>query len=150
MPALTNFTIQVPFGTTNHGDSRIICTPTKWHEVMLFFAINYFSHAFTMKSAPGEKSVHKLLDFASALLFPYSGISRGIEALFRHSAWSSKDDLQMAVRSGALCAVVRSGDWKPIDGMEIKNVSIDTSRVSGAVKDHSSNAEDIELLGDRA
>lgn len=101
-----------------------------------------------MKSAPGEKSVHKLLDFASALLFPYSGISRGIEALFRHSVWSSKDDLQMAVRSGALCAVVRSGDWEPTGGMELNNVSIDTSRKPGAMKDHSGNAEDIELLGE--
>lgn len=44
-----------------------------------------------------------------ALLFPFSGIGRGIEAIARHASWPPADDLTVAARAGALCAFVRLG-----------------------------------------
>lgn len=57
----------------------------------------------------------------TALMFPTSGVTRGLRAIFQHSIWS-KTPLQKACRSGALCVVVRTEDWKPRDGEIVKGV----------------------------
>jgi len=52
-----------------------------------------------------------------ALIYPYSGIARGLEAIVRHSnLLSGESELQKAARAGALCVVVRSKAWVPPDG----------------------------------
>ena len=49
-----NMTISVPFGTTDHGTENLICSPAEWTDYIIFFAINYMAHAFTLMSRPGE------------------------------------------------------------------------------------------------
>jgi hypothetical protein len=117
-----NITITVPEGSSNHGDPNLLCTPTKWYEILLFYALNYVSHAVTVKTLPGERISDLILDIWAALIYPYSGVNRGIEAIVRHAAFGSKDDLHVAARAGALCVVVRSKKWRPKDGQLIDHV----------------------------
>jgi hypothetical protein len=119
-----NITVTVPPGTSTHGEPNLLCTPTKWFDVFLFFAVNYFSHAITVKSAPGEQTLDSFLDILSALFHPFSGVPRGIEAIFRRAAFFSSDDLQKAARAGALCIVVRDHVWRPRVGDVLKGLEL--------------------------
>lgn len=48
-----------------------------------------------------------------ALVYPYSGVMRGLETIVRHSALCFREHgLQRAVRAGALCVFARSGEWE--------------------------------------
>ncbi len=69
---LQNITITVPIGTTNHSDPRLLCTPTKWTDIVVFFLGNYVAHAATVKSLPGEPMLSVLFAGSAALLFPTS------------------------------------------------------------------------------
>lgn len=113
-----NMTISVPAGTSNHGDPNLLCTPTKWLDVLVFFSANYFAHAATVKALPGETAMDFAFTVFLAIAFPFSGVSRGLEAIMRHASYSrnasndnAKNDLQTAVRAGALCIVVRDIYW---------------------------------------
>ena len=35
-----NITITVPQGTTNHGNQKLLCTPSKWTDIATFFLAN--------------------------------------------------------------------------------------------------------------
>jgi len=89
MAPTLNITITVPVGTSNHGDPNLLCIPTKWTDIVTFYTGNYLAHALTIKSIPGQKTGHILLVVIAALIYPYSGIMRGLEAICRHAAWFS-------------------------------------------------------------
>lgn len=57
-----------------------------------------------------------------ALIYPYSGLMRGIEAITRRAAWRKGDELQRAAAAGALCVVVRDKTWRPLDGQVVEGV----------------------------
>lgn len=57
-----------------------------------------------------------------AIFFPSSGAGRGVLAMVRHAAFY-KDPIQQALRSGALCMVVRSPKWKPTSGETLRSLS---------------------------
>ena len=120
----TNVTITVPMGTSNHGDPNIICLPSKWTDVLLFYAVNYLAHAVTVKSYPGEKLQYTAYYIVVALLYPYSGLLRGMEAISRRAAWCRGNELQRAARAGALCVVVRNATWKPLDGQLVTGCQV--------------------------
>jgi hypothetical protein len=65
-----------------------------------------------------------------ALLFPFSGISRGVEAIARHASWPPCDELTRAARAGALCTVVRGRYWKPFDGMTLEGIHVSSNKSS--------------------
>ena len=44
-----NITIEVPAGTTNHGNLHLLCTPAQAQDILVFFAANYFARAATVK-----------------------------------------------------------------------------------------------------
>jgi hypothetical protein len=88
------------------------CVPTTWHDVLVFFLINYITHAMTVSSLPGETAVASIFYQIIALFLPFSGALRGIQKV-RTGAVFGEDKLQQAARAGALCIVVRSGDWLP-------------------------------------
>lgn len=48
-----NSTLPLPPGTTNHGNPKLICLPTKWTDVIVFFLGNYVAHAATIRLEPG-------------------------------------------------------------------------------------------------
>lgn len=109
----TNITIEVPVGTTNHGDPHLLCTPTQWTDLVMFYLGNFFFHAATVKPYPGEATIDLIVNVVSAILFPTIGVIRGLNSIVRCSIFTAKGGLQRTARSGALCMVVRSRDWKP-------------------------------------
>jgi hypothetical protein len=113
--AMNNITVSVPDGTSNHGDNNMLCTPTTWEDIVIFFLGNYVAHAATIKTVPGEGTVSIIFVTISALLIPASGVVRGALAIFSR-AKLAKSDLQAAARASALCMVVRSADWRPMAG----------------------------------
>jgi len=118
---LQNITLPLPAGTSNHGTPGLLCTPTRWTDIVLFFLFNYVAHAATVLTRPGERPVDSIVSIAACLLFPVLGLYRGIEAIFSGAIFVKKDDLRKAARSGALCMVVRGNDWRPVDGDEVGN-----------------------------
>lgn len=148
-PPLQNITVTVPEGTSDHGDSRLLCKPTKAFDIVAFFVTNYFTHAFSVVPMPGEVFLTSLLSMANALFYPVSGVHRGVEAMHRMSIlpeyWATlkglfnrkeekqrevqpngplNADLEIALRAGALCEVIRTHGWKPKYGEETRNVKI--------------------------
>ncbi|KAE9382234.1 hypothetical protein N431DRAFT_322571 [Stipitochalara longipes BDJ] len=97
---------------TENGDSRANCTKASWTAIVLFYLTNYMSHAVTVKTLPGESKTTVLATYMLAFLFPYSGLSRALEGIFR-AGNLSHNPLNMAALSGALCIVVRGRDWEP-------------------------------------
>ena len=111
---LKNITVSVPEGTSNHGDPRLLCTPTRWTDVIVFFLGNYVAHAGTVIVLPGEGIKSAAIIAAVSLLFPIAGVQRGIKAI---ESWANfaMTDLEIAARAGALCMVVRKEypNWIP-------------------------------------
>jgi hypothetical protein len=106
-------TIDLPQGTTTYGNpTSMICLPANWIDLTKFFALNYFAHALTVVSHPGESNADVIISLLAATLYPTSGAMRGIGSILRHSIFKSTD-LQKATRSGALYMVVRSPRWRP-------------------------------------
>ncbi len=89
-----NISISVPDGTTQHGDPHLVCPPSRWYDIALFYLVNYASHAVTVTAVPGEKILSVVFNIVAAFLFPYSGILRVIEAIVRHDMLFCHDDLK--------------------------------------------------------
>lgn len=118
---LQNITLPLPIGTSNHGTPGLLCTPTKWTDVVLFYLFNYVAHAATVLTRPGERSDDFIVSVIGSLLFPALGLYRGIEAILSRAVFVRHDGLEKAARSGALCIVVRGKDWRPHYGDEVTN-----------------------------
>ncbi|MCJ1266277.1 hypothetical protein MMC22_006160 [Lobaria immixta] len=109
---LVPFTLEVPNGTTQHGNSRILCPPTTWRGMATFFLGNFVAHILTVKSVPGERLPVTICNMILALLFPTSGLMRGLNAIARCVRFGGSD-LNKACRAGALCVVIRNSTWRP-------------------------------------
>jgi hypothetical protein len=120
---LQNITIPLPPGSSDRGSPGILCTPTKWTDIVVFFLANYVAHAAMTRSLPGEQTGKFMAAVLGALIFPASGTYRGILAILTF-AKLGKSDLQIAARAGALCIVVRGPDWKPRDGDTLPNAVV--------------------------
>ena len=115
-PPTEGLTITVPKGTRLQGsDLQIVCTPSKWTDVATFLLANYVAHAATLKSLPGESTLSVLRNFVCSLLFPISGVRRGVSAIYQRAIFA-KTPLEAAAKAGALCIVVRTLEWKPEHG----------------------------------
>ena len=112
-PPTENITITVPKGSRLQGSNlQVLCTPSKWTDVAKFLLANYVVHAATVKSVPGESFISVLKSIICSLLFPVSGVERGVNAIYQR-AILAKTPLEAAARAGALCMVVRSPEWRP-------------------------------------
>jgi len=118
---LQDITLPLPIGTSNHGTPGLLCTPTRWSDVIFFYLFNYVAHAATVLTRPGERSDDFTASVIGSLMFPALGLYRGIEAIFCGAVFVRNDDLKKAARSGALCMVVRGKDWFPVDGDEVRD-----------------------------
>lgn len=119
-------------GAIYNGDN-VLCNPTKWYNVVIFFLGNYLAHAATVKSYPGERTWSFLTATVGALLMPTSGLIRGINSIARNAKFKRKTfwkaawcdtDYQTAAAAGALCMVVRKKSWKPYPGDKLSNVML--------------------------
>lgn len=120
---LQNITILAPEGSSNHSDPKILCTPTKSSDVLIFFLGNYFAHLATIRSLPGEPILPLIGTLLIALLFPVSGVIRGLDAVYE-AAIFKKTSLQSAIRAGAVFQVVRTKAWRPVDGDVVRNIEM--------------------------
>lgn len=88
------------------------------------FLLNFFAHAATVKSLPGETALQGLLAMLSALLVSTSGMVRGLDAILR-CAVTGASPLQKALEASALCEVVRAPDWEPQSGDFVRENDFD-------------------------
>src|SRR5947209_1672236 len=79
--ALKNVTIEVPIGTTTQED-YLICLPSTWKSVGLFFITNYVAHAATVRTEPGSTIITVILRVILALLFPGCGAYIGCKQIY--------------------------------------------------------------------
>ncbi len=119
---ITNITLSGEY--KDNGDPRILCVPTTYKSILLFLLANYLAHAATVKSYPGDTALSSLLSATWALFFPSSGVIRAMSSLIRHARFTGGNELQNAIRAGALCMVVRSPLWRPHDGDQLNNVRL--------------------------
>lgn len=110
-----NITVTVPEGTQSYGNPNLLCTPTRWTDVAIFFLANYVAHAATIKSLPGEPTLATLIVHVAALMFPLAGILRGVRAI-RQCAILADTPLKTAAKAEALCVVIRTPEWLPQRG----------------------------------
>ncbi|KAI0885161.1 uncharacterized protein GGS22DRAFT_139616 [Annulohypoxylon maeteangense] len=115
-------TIVLPDNVSNHGSENLICTPSGWTDVALFYLGNYVAHAATVRVSPGEPILDRIVNSIAVLLFPQAGAMKGLNAIFR-CAVLENSPLQRAARAGALCMVVRTPEWKPMPSESIQGVS---------------------------
>jgi len=120
-PPAENITIIVPEDTQNHGNPKLLCTPSKWTNVATFFLAKLLAHAATVKSLPGEPALSALLSLVFALVFPTSGISRGLSAIHQRAVLVPTP-LKTAARARTLCMVVRTSKWRPQIGDIVKTL----------------------------
>ncbi|KAI9825795.1 MAG: hypothetical protein M1832_000735 [Thelocarpon impressellum] len=113
--ALLAYTVVCAPVKNTDPDPDVHCKPTKWFHILLFFTTNYFIHAATVRSLPGENAYASSTFKFACLLAPFTGIRRGLNIILRASALSG-DALHAAARANALCMVVRSKDWRPKGG----------------------------------
>jgi hypothetical protein len=137
-----NITIEVPYGTTNHGELNSLCTPATWIDIATYLLFNYVAHGATVVSYPGEPAVDTLLCVVSAILFPTYGVIRALNFIIRHPLLTTKNDLKVAARSGALCMLVRSSEWKPQKGDNIKNALIKDPGSEPSLQGRNTSRED--------
>ena len=137
-----NFTIEVPYGTTNHGDPYSLCTPATFIDIASFLLFNYVAHGATVVSYPGEPAFDSLLNVAAAILFPTFGFIRALNFIMRHPLLTAKNDLEVTARSGALCMLVRSSSWKPQKGDNIRNALIEDPGNEHLLRGHNISRSD--------
>ena len=116
-----NITVTVPEGTQSHGNPNLLCTPTRWTNVAVFFLANYVAHAATVKSVPGEPALATIRLCTVALMFPVGRILRGIQAIMQRATFSNTP-LETAAKAEALCVVIRTQEWLPQSG-DIAHIS---------------------------
>jgi hypothetical protein len=102
--------VNEPVPSNNHGQAGLVCGRTKWTDVLIFFLGNYIAHAATVVQSPGSSNEASCLKVIYALLFPVTGVNKGLWSIFSLATFS-KTDLQTAAKAGALVKVVRKSDY---------------------------------------
>ena len=135
-----NITIEVPNGTTNHGEPYSFCTPATWSDIASYLLLNYVAHGATVVSYPGETAVDMLLCMMAAIAFPTFGVIRALNFIVRHPVLSTGNNLKVAARSGALCMLIRSPSWKPQPGDNIRNALINDPGNESSLQSHNATS----------
>jgi hypothetical protein len=112
-PQLRNFTIALPASTSNHDDPHLLCPPTTWIRVSVFFLGNHLAHAATVKLPPAVSAMSNLRICFSALLMPASGLVLALLAFAHAVRGIGKSEAQKVGIAGGLCMYAGSGGWRP-------------------------------------
>jgi hypothetical protein len=110
------FVVSLP--TFPRSDASCVSGPTNWVTVALFYLLNYVTHVSTIKSYPGDTWQKSMSRAVLALILPFSGIWSACIAIARSKMWN-EPHLRHALRAQALCAVVRTDEWRPRPGEKI-------------------------------
>ena len=116
-PSVSSVSNQLP-------GSQVVCSPTNWYDIVWFYFANYILHALSVRSLPGEELLTSIAFKFACLIVPYTGIRRGL-CLIARAANLARNDLQSAARANALCMIVRTHEWKPMDGEEIDGCTVE-------------------------
>jgi hypothetical protein len=116
----TNTTAEIHFGDSNHKDPNLLCKPTKWTDIVVFFLGNYIAHAATIMTLPGESSFSVAIATVEALLFPVTGMLRGVR-IIRRLPILGRNQLEIAARAGALYMVVKEANGEQTDESKTYN-----------------------------
>lgn len=92
-------------------------------DIAIFFLANFVSHAATVKSLPGEPMIATWLALLGALVLPFSGVLRGLNAIYSCAVFGTTP-LKTATKAGALGMVLRNDNWKPESGDRTQNPKI--------------------------
>lgn len=125
-PPLRNFTIALPAGTSNHGDPHILCPPTTWASIAVFFLGNYLAHAATVKLPPATSLLSNLRICFGALLMPAIGLVFALRAFAQAIRGIGKSEAQKVGIAGGLCMYARSSGWRPPGIVRSLQVSVGT------------------------
>jgi hypothetical protein len=93
-------------GFTHNGDCRLLCRQASWADVATFFVGNYLAHAATVIGRPGESMLSTIISILMAIVFPGSGLVKGMRAILTFAVFAPTE-LRKAAKAGALCAVVK-------------------------------------------
>lgn len=92
-------------------DVTVVCRQSKWFDVLIFFISNIAVHVATVPVRPGSTTWMETISKLFSLFCPYFGVGRAAILIARGAIWS-KNPLQRAARSGALCIVTRTAEWE--------------------------------------
>jgi hypothetical protein len=129
-PPLRNFTIALPASTSNHDDPHLLCPPTTWISVAIFFLGNYLAHAATVKLPPAASVMSNLRICFSALLMPASGLVLALRAFAQAIRGIGKSEAQQVGIAGGLCMYARSSGWRPPGIVESLHSSVGPRELS--------------------
>ena len=87
-------------------------------------------------SYPGEPWFDMLLCIVAAIVFPTFGVIRAFNFIVRYPVLSTGNNLKVAARSGALCMLIRSPNWEPRPGDNIRNALINDSGNESSLGSH--------------
>ena len=107
-----------------YKDNSLVCKPTIWTDLLVFYSVNYVAHAATMKTYPSESTFEKAVTMAFTLLLPATSVWKASLAIRRMAVRNGGSDLRGAARAGALCTVIRSETWKPRAGDSVAGLYI--------------------------
>jgi hypothetical protein len=107
-----NSTIELPQSSHYDPDHHLLCTPSIWSSILLFYLANYVAHLGTVRSAPGSLGITRASNMLGALLLPSTGLNLGLQQIYARAIFSTTP-LEKACRARALCVVVRTPDWRP-------------------------------------
>jgi hypothetical protein len=108
--ASTNSTVNLPPGTTDHGQAGLICVPASWLDIVLFFLTNYVAHAATIVTYPGQPMLETTVRIIIAIFIPIASMQRTVPLIINHASTILRDPLRRAVNSGAMITVVKLED----------------------------------------
>jgi len=98
---------------------EIVCTSAGWDDIVVFLMTNYLAHAATCVQFPEETTREINRRRFDALLAPYIGLMYAL----RKIQWClilETDPMRRACHAEALCQIVRTKNWKPVNGSSIK------------------------------
>ncbi|KAF3769916.1 hypothetical protein M406DRAFT_66377 [Cryphonectria parasitica EP155] len=105
-------------GCGQDGNRTLLCSKPTRAYILQFYTVNYLAHAATTISSPGQSLLATIVNILMALLFPSSGVVRGVMAICSWAKFGKGGDLKTAARAGALCAVVPTHIKKEGDGSD--------------------------------
>jgi hypothetical protein len=118
--------IPIPaLSTRAPSTSDLSCGPATWDTIVLFYILNYGTHAFTIKRRTGEGLFNYGLSVLGALLVPYFGIVRACGAILKAKV-KGETNLQHALRVQVLCTVVRDTEVEDNYRTNIKKMAHDS------------------------
>lgn len=91
------------------------CVADSNFKIAQFFALNYVTHAFTLRTGAGYKASYSIMFSVIALFLPYYGLLMACRSM-ESWAMDAKGSLEHAGRASALCVVARTKYWRPRHG----------------------------------